>query len=151
MVRIKKRRIKISSVWSVFTKLAKLIHGNTCCTCGKENLEGSDCQGGHFKPKKAFPAVRFWINNVHPQCTGCNFYRQGMEYEHSLHIIKAHGQDALDEICEHMHKSVHLTQADLHYLKDTFQTLLKKLETKKMTTQEAYQFLTKNKIGLCLT
>ena len=66
-----------------------------CYTCPNKNLEGTNCQTGHYQPvalvgsnnKKAWDK-RF----IRMQCSRCNGAGQGMQNEFRRNLVKEHGE-----------------------------------------------------------
>ena len=68
--------------WKAWSKHIRTEGGkkefNVCYTCGKKS-HYKDLDAGHFHHNK----LDFDARNIHPQCAGCNRYRNGM-----LHIYE---------------------------------------------------------------
>jgi len=61
------------TLWELCRIIIKQTYGNTCYTCGKKNLEGSNWHIGHFIPKAACGAnLKYDLRNLRPQCYHCN-------------------------------------------------------------------------------
>lgn len=84
--RAKSKRKKTPSIrqlkdklWEECKRITRTRFPNTCYTCGKPGLEGSDWQTGHGKPKGALPLrFQYDIRNLRPQCMLCNVHRGGV-------------------------------------------------------------------------
>lgn len=79
--RTKKPSVRLlkDKLWNECKRLTRERWGNSCYTCGKPNLIGSDWQTGHGKPKGALPLrYKFDIRNLRPQCLVCNQHRGGV-------------------------------------------------------------------------
>lgn len=74
-IKIKKRSIKLiqKELWELCKKIIKKKYGNTCYTCGQENLVGVNWHTGHCFPKKSVDAfLKYDLRNLRPQCFYCN-------------------------------------------------------------------------------
>jgi hypothetical protein len=72
-------RLTKDKLWAECKRITRERYGNTCYTCGRQNLTGRDWQTGHGKAKAALPLrYKFDIRNLRPQCGTCNVYRGGM-------------------------------------------------------------------------
>ena len=84
-----------------FSRYIRQRHANEggwveCCTCGKA-MHWSECDAGHFV-KRGHAAARFDERNVHPQCTGCNHFRDGAQDEYAAFIVRTYGEQVLHEL-----------------------------------------------------
>ncbi len=86
-------------------KLARLAASDNngychCWSCG-EVYHWSDMDGGHYIAKGASSYWSLRIENVHPQCKGCNGF--GMKYgtaasHYTLAMVDHYGRDFVDEM-----------------------------------------------------
>lgn len=49
--------------------------GKPCVSCGQ--LWGKDHQAGHWKKAELYSTLKFFENNIHNQCQGCNLMKDG--------------------------------------------------------------------------
>lgn len=78
-------------LWELCKQLTRLKYGNTCYTCGKTELVGSNWHTGHFIASSICGLyLRYDLRNLRPQCYRCNinlssngsmFYRNMVERE----------------------------------------------------------------------
>jgi len=69
----------------------------SCVTCN-HRMEWEHSVAGHFV-KREFKAVRWDMENVHPQCYRCNGqHGRGEEWEHGLYIDRTYGNGRALEI-----------------------------------------------------
>ena len=69
-----------------------------CWSCGK-SVHWKECDGGHFIPKGHSSYWALKVENVHPQCKGCNGF--GMRFgvasqKYTLRMIDYYGRDFVD-------------------------------------------------------
>jgi hypothetical protein len=88
-------------LWELCKKITRERHGNTCFTCGAQNLIGSNWHTGHGKPKGALPIIyKYDLRNLRPQCYNCNMNYGGMS---DIFIAKLElepkGLEFLNEAC----------------------------------------------------
>ena len=72
-----KSKQKISVIqrklWIECKRLIRQRYGNTCYTCGKTNLFGSNWHTGHLWPKASLGAyLKYDLRILRPQCYNCN-------------------------------------------------------------------------------
>ena len=66
-------------VWNECKRIIREAYPNQCFTCGASNLEGSNWQTGHGKPKGALSLkYKYDLRNLRPQCMRCNIHMGGM-------------------------------------------------------------------------
>lgn len=70
----------------VFSKYVRLSNADSrgfckCITCGRE-YHWKNIQAGHFISRSHY-STRWLLDNVKPQCYGCNCMQQGRQYEFS--------------------------------------------------------------------
>ena len=86
-------------LWVECKRIIRGRYGNTCFTCDRKGLEGSNWHTGHFIPNAAGGALlRFHLDNLRPQCYNCNINLGGMGGEFYRRLVKEIGQDKVDEL-----------------------------------------------------
>lgn len=89
--------------------------GHVCYTCGKSDLQGSDCQTGHMLPKSTLGAyMKYDLRNLRIQCTRCNIWGGGMGAIFIENMRRIEGDDYVDGILNDKNKYV---DPYLHYIK----------------------------------
>lgn len=68
----------------------------TCVTCGKKH-HWKDIHAGHFV-RRGHKSVKYSETNVHPQCTYCNTFLDGNEYQHGKYIERRYGAGTADAL-----------------------------------------------------
>jgi hypothetical protein len=84
--KVKKKKLRSLSklkqdLWEIFRHYIYKRDNFTCFTCDKTNLQGRDCQAGHFiKASVCGIMLYFDEENVHCQCSYCNGPLDGEQY-----------------------------------------------------------------------
>lgn len=93
-----KRRKKIplkklkEKLWSLCREIQIKKYGRVCYTCGKQDLEGSNCHLGHFIPSSVCSVhLRYELDNLRPQCYHCNINLSGNWINYETHLINEKG------------------------------------------------------------
>ena len=87
-------------LWQELRRIIREQYGNDCYTCGKKNLQGSDCQLGHVPyPKASLGAyLKYDMRLCRFQCYNCNINKGGMGAEAYKRMLKEEGQAYMDKI-----------------------------------------------------
>ena len=102
------------ALWKECRRIIINKYGNTCYTCGRTNLEGSNCQVGHFIPSGSCGAfLRYDLRNLRTQCYHCNINLGGNGAEYYRRMVEEIGQKEVDKIFQDKQKVV---KAIDHYL-----------------------------------
>lgn len=60
-------------IWELCKQIIRKRYGNTCYTCGKTGLSGSNWHTGHLIPKASLGAyLKYDLRILRPQCYHCN-------------------------------------------------------------------------------
>jgi len=95
--------------WQIFTRYIKLKYSEdgkyvSCFTCAKPlEIGTTNCQGGHWLPKKGYPFHYFTEDNVRPQCYHCNHSLEGNTAVFENHLRKEIGNKRVDDIYNSRH------------------------------------------------
>lgn len=88
-----------------------------CVTCGKiAHYKEMDC--GHFVTRN-HKVHRFNEKNCNVQCTYCNRYAHGEQYQHSLYIDKLYGEGTSMQLSYPI-EPYKRTRTDFEYLIETY-------------------------------
>lgn len=88
-----------NKLWELTKKIIRRIYGNTCFTCSKKGLEGSNWQTGHFIPSSTCGAsLRYDLRNLRPQCYHCNINGGGQGAEFYKRLVETEGQEYVDQL-----------------------------------------------------
>lgn len=94
-------------LWEECRRIIKAKYGNTCFTCGKNNLEKSNYQIGHFIPKGSCGAnLKYDLRNLRPQCFHCNINLGGNGALFYKNLVETEGQKYVDQLFEDKNISV---------------------------------------------
>jgi hypothetical protein len=92
---VKKRKKKSDlqklkeKLWELCKQITRATYGNTCYTCGKAGLEGSNWHTGHFISSSiCSTALRYDLRNLRPQCYNCNINKSGNWLAFEYHLRK---------------------------------------------------------------
>ena len=94
---LQKLKIKL---WELCKNIIRTKYGNTCYTCGKQGLEGSNWHTGHFISSSICSTeLHYDLNNLRPQCYNCNINKSGnwLAYEQNLLKDKIDIQELKDK------------------------------------------------------
>lgn len=114
----KKSSQKISVVqrqlWDLVREYIRAKYGNTCYTCGKTGLVGSNWHTGHMYAKASLGAYLKYDERVlRPQCYDCNINKGGMGAVFYRKMLAEKGQVFMDNLDQDRNISV---KAMDHYL-----------------------------------
>lgn len=104
--RAKKSRRKSSpekllkkKLWELCKQITRKKYGNTCYTCGKTALQGSQWQTGHFIPSSTCGLyLRYDLRNLRPQCYYCNINLGGNGSAFYRNLVHSDGQEYVDQL-----------------------------------------------------
>lgn len=99
-----KPRVKVKTItqlkkelWVLCRQLIRKEYGNTCYTCGRTGLSGSDYQTGHFIPKSVCSAeMAYSLDNLRVQCSACNIWKSGDWIAFEAHLMVDKGREFPD-------------------------------------------------------
>jgi len=97
------RKGEIKRADKLFSLLVRQSHADfqgyvKCATCGKK-MPWRESEAGHFVKRACF-LLRWFLKNVHPQCSRCNKFLNGNEAMHARYIIKTYGVESFNEIMD---------------------------------------------------
>lgn len=65
-------------LWKLCKEITLKRYGNDCYTCPSKDLQGSNCQLGHFISSSICSAeMRYELRNLRIQCYSCNIHKSG--------------------------------------------------------------------------
>ena len=102
--RVKKpKKISISKLqkllWVECKRIIRQKYGNTCYSCGKTGLVGSDWHTGHFIPNASGGAfLRYDLRNLRPQCYHCNINLGGNGIFYYRELIRREGEAYVEQL-----------------------------------------------------
>lgn len=78
-----------TKLWDECRRITRERYGNTCYTCGRANLEGSNYQTGHFISSSICSVyMRYHLDNLRIQCYNCNINKSGNWLAFEEHLKK---------------------------------------------------------------
>lgn len=81
-------------LWELCKALIRAQYGNTCYTCGKAGLAGSNWHTGHFITKSICSTeLAYDLMNLRPQCYHCNINLSGNWPAFEARLIREHGPE----------------------------------------------------------
>ena len=88
-------------IWELCKQIIRKKYGNTCYTCGKTGLDGSNWHTGHMLPKSALGAyLKYDLRVLRPQCYNCNINQGGRGADFIENMRKIEGQVYVSRITE---------------------------------------------------
>lgn len=108
-------------LWELCKQIIRLKYGNTCYTCKKEGLEGSNWQTGHFIPSSTCGVLlRYDLRNLRPQCYHCNINLGGNGTAFYRNMLVECGQAYVDTLFADKQKIVKGDKAFYQLLIDLY-------------------------------
>ncbi len=107
-------------IWVECKRLIREKYGNTCYTCPRSNLIGSNWHTGHLLAKASLGAfLKYDLRLLRPQCYNCNINLGGMGAVFIENMRRIEGNDYVDQILKDRQITV---KAMDHYLQllDTY-------------------------------
>jgi hypothetical protein len=118
---LKKEADRLFSLW---VRQSNSVHGIVhCCTCNKPMM-WRDSHCGHFMSRRSL-STRFLEKNTAPQCTYCNTFDQGKQYEFSLYLDAKYGKGTAESMLIKSKMTAKIS--DFEY-KDMIEKLKRKLK-----------------------
>lgn len=86
-------------LWELCKQIIREAYGNTCYTCERGGLKGSDWHTGHFIPSSTCGAfLRYDLRNLRPQCYNCNINLGGNGAIFYRNMVGDVGQAEVDQL-----------------------------------------------------
>ena len=98
-----------------------------CVSCNKK-LHWKDADGGHYIAKGDSSYWALEVENVHPQCKGCNCFgmsKGSAEGQYTLWMIDMYGQDFVRQMHQDKRKIKKLYKKDYEDMLQHFNELIK--------------------------
>ncbi len=107
-------------LWDECKRIIRTRHGNTCYTCGKANLGGSNWHTGHMWAKASLGShLKYDLRILRPQCYHCNINLGGQGASFYSRMVRENGQVYMDDL--EKEKQI-LTKADEIWYKEKIET-----------------------------
>ena len=105
------------TLWNHCKRIIRSKYGNTCFTCGKTNLEGSNWHTGHFLSSGSCGAfLRYDLRNLRPQCYNCNINNGGAGALFYRNLVEREGQEYVEQLFSDKNKIVKASDHVIHLL-----------------------------------
>lgn len=102
------------AIWGLCKALVRILHPNTCYTCGRPGLKGRNWQTGHMWKKSSLGAfMKYDLRILRPQCYYCNILLDGNEKVFERKMRAEIGEEKWAELLKDKKTSV---QSHSHYL-----------------------------------
>lgn len=101
--KVSKQKISTLQVklWNECKRIIRKTYGNSCYTCGKTGLIGSDWHTGHLFAKASLGAfMKYDLRVLRPQCYHCNINLGGRGADFYLKMWQEQGADYMDKLKE---------------------------------------------------
>lgn len=99
----KKSKQKISVIqrklWVLCREIVRKKYGNTCYTCQRGQLQGSNWHTGHLFPKASLGAyLKYDLRVLRPQCYNCNINQGGRGADFFLNMLEEIGAEEMEKL-----------------------------------------------------
>ena len=99
----------------------------SCASCG-QSFHYKDGDGGHFIPKGNSSYWSLEVENVHPQCKGCNGF--GMKFgiaaqQYTIYMVEMYGQEFVDNMFATKSNVKKMYKSDYDDMLKSFNALIK--------------------------
>lgn len=130
----KKSKAKISTIqnklWDIIKQIVRKKYPNTCYTCSRQGLSGSNWQTGHLWSKASLGAyLKYDLRVLRPQCYNCNINKGGAGADYYARMLEEIGQEEMEKLQKDRQVTVNAYD---HYLK-LIEEYTKILETTPIT------------------
>ena len=99
-----------------------------CVTCGVVK-HYKEMDGGHYISRK-YNATCLMEENIHPQCKGCNGFKNGNMDAYALYMLDMYGREFLDELNQLKHSVRKFTTAELKEIQADLRKQIKDQEAR---------------------
>lgn len=116
---IKPKKVPIGKLqkqlWLECKRIIRKRYGNTCFTCGRTGLAGSNWHTGHLLAKASVGAIlKYDLRILRPQCYNCNINYGGNGAVFIENLRKKEGDEYVEKILQDRSKIINAYD---HYLK----------------------------------
>lgn len=133
--KVKRKKSEVSKLkkklWELCRKIIKGQHRHNCFTCGMWMMDGSqNFHVGHFISSSICSTeLRYDLDNLRPQCSGCNIWRSGNWIEFEKNLIRDHGEQYVIDLKSRNEKTKGRKYDELWYLQKIaeYEAILKQL------------------------
>lgn len=115
---------ELDSVFSKYIRMKYAFDGKVQCkSCGKID-DVKNMQNGHYISRQHY-STRWVEKNCHPQCVGCNIFKNGNYPEYSKFMIEAYGVEVIDELIALSKQVTKFSRGDLESMIEKYKLLIK--------------------------
>lgn len=94
-------------LWEECKRIVRTRYPNTCYTCGRTGLEGSNLHTAHFIPKASCGAyLKYDLRNLRICCYHCNINLGGNGSAFYRNLVNIEGQEYVDKLFEDKQKTI---------------------------------------------
>lgn len=94
-------------IWEHCKRIIRERHGNSCFTCGRTGLTGSNWHTGHLWAKASLGAyLKYDLRVLRPQCYHCNINLGGNGADFYRKMLQEVGQEKMEELERDRQKTV---------------------------------------------
>lgn len=99
----KKSKATISKIqrdlWDECKRIIRAKYGNTCYTCHRQGLEGSNWHTGHLWAKASLGAyMKYDLRVLRPQCYTCNIHHGGRGADFYARMLAENGSEYMQQL-----------------------------------------------------
>lgn len=109
----------------VFNTYIRVSKEKECISCNKD-LSYVKFDAGHYRSVGANPSLRFYEENIWPQCVRCNRDLHGNLIEYRIRLVKKIGVERVEDL-EREHEPKHYSITDLKDLIKEYKLKIKEL------------------------
>lgn len=115
---------KLDSIFSQFIRLRNVDDDGIteCFTCGKRD-HWKKLQNGHFQSRRHY-STRWDETNCQVQCSGCNVFRFGEQYQFGLNLNKLFKKNTSEKLLKKSRETVKYTDDELLLLINKYKTIV---------------------------
>jgi len=120
-----------AKLWELCKAITRKKYGNTCYTCGKTGLEGSNWHTGHYITKSICSgAIAHDLRNLRPQCYRCNINLSGNWVSFDKRMKEDEGEEFTEALKKENEETKGLKYDTHYYLTriDEYTVILEELE-----------------------
>jgi hypothetical protein len=118
-----------AQLWELCKQIIRKKYGNTCYTCKKEGLEGSNWHTGHFIARSVCGNYLYFdLRNLRPQCYRCNISLVGNGAVFYSLLRSELGQEYVDGIFADKNRPERLNKSFLEEKIEEYTKILQELE-----------------------
>ena len=86
-------------LWELCKQIVRKKYGNTCYTCGRIGLSGSNWQTGHMWAKASVGArLKYDLRILRPQCSVCNLFYGGQGAMFYKKMLETEGKEYMEQL-----------------------------------------------------